>query len=152
MISSPDALSIYILICSPLNRDLSESLVDDPNKHSDDATNESKKVTGVVTNQDYGSNATDEESPAETAARNRIHVNNRQWQQTSVGDLETQSRAIRHLLFLCHVIDRLGIHQFGRKCCQSKCWKCRHVDDYCVPVVGDGSLSVDSGGTTIISR
>lgn len=60
--------SNIILVCSPLNRDLSESLVDDPNKNSDDATNESKKVTGVVTNQDYGSNATDEESPAETAA------------------------------------------------------------------------------------
>lgn len=41
---------------------MSESLVDDPNKNND-TTNESKKVTGVVTNQNYGSN-TDEESPA----------------------------------------------------------------------------------------
>lgn len=48
--------------------DLSESLVDDPNKHSDDIPNQPKKVTGVVTNQNYGSNTTDEESPAETAA------------------------------------------------------------------------------------
>jgi len=45
-------------------RDLSESLVKEPEQSS--ATGESKNVTGIVTNQDYGS-GTDEEAPAAAA-------------------------------------------------------------------------------------
>lgn len=64
---SYSSLSSNAILQWLLNRDLSESLVDDPKKHSDDTPNEPKKVTGVVTNLNYGSNTTDEESPAETA-------------------------------------------------------------------------------------
>lgn len=45
-------------------RDLSESLVKEPEQSAE--AGESKKVTGVVTNQDYGS-GTDEEAPAAAA-------------------------------------------------------------------------------------
>lgn len=55
--------------CSPtrivsltFHRDLSESLVNEPEQSSND-NKDSKKVTGIVTNQDYGT-STDEEAPA----------------------------------------------------------------------------------------